>query len=204
MPLPSIKDITKERSASEIIIANKDYLFPVFCYIAGLVTASLLYAEVPLLSNAVQRWTVTDYYDFRLLLLHRLAVYMTIFSVTMLMGMCMIGFPFIHIVPLAFGFVTAVRVAYYYTESGVRGLGFVLLMVAPEAATLMTVLIYTIRSSTRLSRQIYRLTTKKTDAPETESFRMHLKNYGIYAASVIVISFVNAGAEYLLGQLIHL
>ncbi len=204
MVVPSIKSITQEKSIGTLIIENKEYIYPVLCYVAGLITASFIYSETTLFADLMQRYTVADNQEFIQLLLRRLALYFSVYSATVLMGLCLIGFPFINFVPLGFGFVTALRIAYYYCNSGVKGFGFVLLMVAPEAAAFVTILIYSIRNSTQLSKHIYDLTTKKSDGSAAFSFKNHLKKYAIDTLLVMMISFVNAGAEYLLGQLIRL
>lgn len=204
MTVSTIKSLAQEKSLSAFIIENKEYIFPVLCYIAGLLAASLLYSESTLFSDIMQRYALADNQLFTAVLLRRFAVYLSVYSVTVVMGLCMIGFPFINVIPLSFGFATSVRIAYYYCTSGVKGFGYVLLMIAPEAAAFVTILIYSIRNSTRLSRQIYALTTKKTDVSQAFSFTIHLKKYAVYSFLVILISVINAGAEYLLSQLIHL
>lgn len=204
MTVPSLKMIPKDKNIAALVVENKDYIFPILWYIAGLTIASFIYAESTVFADFMQRFMTGESRVFLELLLRRLALYMSVYSVTVLMGLCMIGFPFIHLVPLCFGFVTAISVAYYYCNSGVKGFGYVLLMVAPEAAAFVTILIYSIRNSIKLSKHIYELTTKKSDVSKAFSFKIHLKKYGAYTVLVMIISFVNAGAEYLLGQLIHL
>jgi len=200
----SIEAFSKDKNIGEMIVESKEYLFSSLCYIAGLLMSALIYTDSPVFGKIAAGFKDYNYSNFTALVLYTLAVGLSVYAVTVLMGTCVLGFPFLNAIPLMCGFITGIRTAFFYTENGVKGFGYVLLLIAPETAALMTVIIFCIDNSTQLSKSLFALSIKKEDALSGLNLKMHLKKSCIYGIGVTLVCLLNATSMYLLNQLIHL
>lgn len=202
------KDINSKpkQSIGEIIIDNKELIYPFLFYIAGLILGSFFFTNInnTKLSALMQAAFKLNESGFDSIFLNKFCVYFSLFTVTVLLGLCLIGFPFINIIPFLSGIEIALRTSFYYVNYSVKGIGYALLIIIPESAAFIAVLLYTIKTSTLLSKNIYNITTKKTDMTEDLNLKSYLKSFLIYGAIVVIISLVNALATYLLESLITL
>jgi len=186
------------------ITDSSDYIYAVLFYVAGLLIGSLCYhfvnstAMTKVMQSAFEKTGAT----FEAVFLNRFCLYFSVFTVTVMLGMCLIGFPFINIIPLLTGTEIALKTAYFYVNYSVKGIGYSLLMIIPEGAAFATVLIFTIRISMNLSKNIYTLTSgHEGDRVDIKYF---LKKYLLYGAIVAAIALVNALAAFLLSAIISL
>lgn len=188
----------------DAILDNKDYIYPACFYIGGLILGTFFFeylnhSAFSKVMDDVFKLTQSAFAD---IFLNRLSLYFSLFSVTVFLGMCLVGFPIINAIPLICGVETALKVSYYYVNYSAKGIGYSVLMIIPECAAFLTVLIYTIKLSAQLSKNIYAFTTKKTDTEENFTLSPYLKSFFIYALCVTVISAVNAAIIYLLANII--
>jgi len=113
-------------------------------------------------------------------LINNLSFYFLFFAISIILGLCLIGFPFINLLPFIIGIYTGMRISYYYISFSFKGFGYSLLMIAPFICFYLTVVIQSISKSYLLSRQIYNLTIKKTDTESNFNYKLYLKNFLIY------------------------
>lgn len=193
-------------SLSELVIDNRELIYPFLFYIAGLILGSFFFTNInnSRLSELMETVFKLTESSFDSLFLNKFCVYFSLFTITVLLGLCLIGFPFINIIPFLSGIEIALRTSFYYVNYSAKGIGYAVLMIIPESAAFIAVLLYTIKTSTMLSKSIYNITTKKTDMTEDLDLKSYLKSFLIYGAIVVIISLVNALAAYLLESLITL
>jgi hypothetical protein len=102
------------------------------------------------------------------------------------------------------GFEIALKVSFYYTNYSVKGIGYAVLMIIPESAALITVLLFTIKTSLELSKKIYNITSKKTDMLEEVNLKTYLKSFLIYGILITIIVAGNSLISYLLNSIISI
>lgn len=197
-------EIKEKRSFSELIISNKEYIYPALFYVAGLLLGSLLLKTInnTAISKLIELVLSNSKSAFLAVFLNRFSLYISIYALCVLLGMCLIGFPIINIVMMLSGCEIALKIAYYYVNFGVKGVGFSMLMLIPEGAAIATVLIYSIKTSSELSKNIYEIAAKGTT--NKIEIKQYFKKYLIYALFVALISLINALASYLLGAIISI
>ena len=140
--------------------------------------------------------------DFTAVFFNRFSLYISLYALCVLLGMCMLGFPLINSVPLLLGIEIAIKTAYCYVHYSVKGAAFSLLMIIPQGAAVVTVLIYAIKTSTALSRSIYEIAAR--GSLERVDIRHYLKHYLIYGFYIALISLFNAAAVFLIGGIVKL
>ena len=129
--------------------------------------------------------------EFIQLLLNNLSIYMLIFAVSVLLGVCLVGFPIINLIPFIIGFEAGMKISYFYIGYGVKGIGYSLLMVAPYVCLFLTVIVYSVSMSYDLSRKIYNITIKKSDMSEEFNYKTYLKKYLAYAGLIAIAAVIN-------------
>ena len=188
----------------KLLIDNKEYIYPALFYVAGLLLGSLIFNTInnTALSKLIEIVLKNSGSDFLAVFLNRFAIYLSIYALCVLLGMCLIGFPVINLVPLLLGCEIAIKIAYYYINFSVKGIGFSMLMIIPEGAAIATVIIYAIKTSTALSKNIYNIAAKGMN--ESINIKVYLKSYMINALIVVLIALMNALASFLLGAIIKI
>ena len=199
-----MEEFTKKKSISSLIIENKEYIYPALFYIAGLLLGSMLFKTInnTALSKLIELVINSSEMAFGAVFLNRISLYFSIYSLCVLLGMCLIGFPIINLIPLLTGCELALKIAYYYVIFKAKGVGFSLLMLVPEGAAIATVLIYSIKTSRNLSKNIYEIAAKGTT--NQIQIKSYLKKYLIYALIVALIALFNALTAYLLSSIIKI
>ena len=189
---------------SEIIYENKIIIYAVVLYIGGLAlgTAFIKLFGVSHIESILKKELIADN-TFISLYFYRMSVYLTVFLITVLFGMCIIGYPVIYTVPLVTGAAISIKIAYYYTSYKLKGIGYSLLMIIPEAAAFETLLLYSVNTSCKLSRTIYNTVNKK-DMTKDNNLKSYLKYYLIYFILLTCLAAVSALLSYLLNTLITL
>lgn len=194
--------IEEKKNIINIITENQAFLYPIIFYIAGVLCGTLLYKNICGIFNLEELIKTNG--TFISMLINNFCLYFSIYSVTVFLGICLIGFPIINIVPFLIGLEFSLKISYYYVNYSIKGIGYSILMLIPEAACFVTVIIYTIKMSSELSRLIYNSTTKKSDTLEEFAFKSYLKSYALYAAIVVATAVSNAGINYVLGSVVSL
>ena len=142
--------------------------------------------------------------EFLNLFINNLGFYFFVFALTVLLGICLIGFPLINIVPFLIGFQAGLEIAYYYLNYSVKGFGYSLLMIAPFICTFLTVIMYTISLSSDLSRKIYNITLNKDIGCEKINYKSYMKKYALYALVIVVVALINSGVTSALSGIISI
>lgn len=203
-----MKDIvvTKESfDFDDFLEKNKEYIILLLIYVAGLLAGSLLFKSLDLskYSSYVSDFLTVKGDSLLSVAVDRLSVYLIIYVLTILLGLCIIGFPIINLVPLLCGFEVAIKIAFYYNLYSLKGIGYSLLMIAPEATAFMVILFFTISASKELSKNIFDISVQKNSKKQIV-LADYLKSFLKYGAEIIVISFVNSLIIYLFNSIIKI
>ena len=188
-----IKDVGKKKFHFDSFFNNnKSFIYSVIFYIAGLLLGALIYSQLndsaaQLISKAVNPITS----DFKKMFFSTVAVYIAVFVFVVIFGISLFGFRFINCIPLLIGFAVALKISYFYTSYSANGITYCALLVIPQSCAFAETIIYTIKSSSLMSRQIYNSTTKKSDT-EDFNLKLYLKDFVIYIVVIIVISALNS------------
>ncbi|HCK43054.1 MAG TPA: hypothetical protein DHW16_01435 [Ruminococcaceae bacterium] len=188
-----IKDVGKKNlDFDSFFNNNKSFIYSVIFYIAGLLLGALIYSQLndsaaQLISKAVNPITS----DFKKMFFSTVAVYIAVFVFVVIFGVSLFGFRFINCIPLLIGFAVALKISYFYTSYSANGITYCALLVIPQSCVFAETIIYTIKSSSLMSRQIYNSTTKKSDT-EDFNLKLYLKDFVIYIVVIIVISALNS------------
>lgn len=188
-----IKDVGKKKFHFDSFFNNnKSFIYSVIFYIAGLLLGALIYSQLndsaaQLISKAVNPITS----DFKKMFFSTVAVYIAVFVFVVIFGVSLFGFRFINCIPLLIGFAVALKISYFYTSYSANGITYCALLVIPQCCAFAETIIYTIKSSSLMSRQIYNSTTKKSDT-EDFNLKLYLKDFVIYIVVIIVISALNS------------
>lgn len=188
-----IKDVGKKKfDFDSFFNNNKSFIYSVIFYIAGLLLGALIYSQLndstaELISKAVNPITS----DFKKMFFSTVAVYIAVFVFVVIFGVSLFGFRFINCIPLLIGFAVSLKISYFYTSYSANGITYCALLVIPQSCVFAETIIYTIKSSSLMSRQIYNSTTKKSDT-EDFNLKLYLKDFVIYIVVIIVISALNS------------
>ena len=188
-----IKDVGKKKfDFDSFFNNNKSFIYSVIFYIAGLLLGALIYSQLndsaaELISKAVNPITS----DFKKMFFSTVAVYIAVFVFVVIFGVSLFGFRFINCIPLLIGFAVSLIISYFYTSYSANGITYCALLVIPQSCVFAETIIYTIKSSSLMSRQIYNSTTKKSDT-EDFNLKLYLKDFVIYIVVIIVISALNS------------
>lgn len=188
-----IKDVGKKKfDFDSFFNNNKSFIYSVIFYIAGLLLGALIYSQLndsaaELISKAVNPITS----DFKKMFFSTVAVYIAVFVFVVIFGVSLFGFRFVNCIPLLIGFAVALKISYFYTSYSANGITYCTLLVIPQSCVFAETIIYTIKSSSLMSRHIYNSTTKKSDT-EDFNLKLYLKDFVIYIVVIIVISALNS------------
>lgn len=188
-----IKDVGKKKfDFDSFFNNNKSFIYSAIFYIAGLLLGALIYSQLndsaaQLISKAVNPITS----DFKKMFFSTVAVYIAVFVFVVIFGVSLFGFRFINCIPLLIGFAVSLKISYFYTSYSANGITYCALLVIPQSCVFAETIIYTIKSSSLMSRQIYNSTTKKSDT-EDFNLKLYLKDFVIYIVVIIVISALNS------------
>lgn len=192
-----------KKSIYEIFSENKTVIYSIIFFAAGLLCGALIYKKCrtealdEMIKSAVSN-------EFLNLFINNLGFYFFVFALTVLLGICLIGFPLINIVPFLIGFQSGLEIAYYYLNYSVKGFGYSLLMIAPFICTFLTVIMYTISLSSDLSRKIYNITLNKDIGCEKINYKSYMKKYALYALLIVVVALINSGVTSALSGIISI
>lgn len=190
-----------KKSIYEIFRENKTAIYASVFFAAGLLCGSLIYKNcaTDALDEIIKTSASNDFFN---LFINNLGFYFFVFALTLFMGVCLVGFPIINVVPLLIGIQAGVKIAYYYLNFGFKGFGYSLLMIAPFVCSFLTVIVYTVSLSSELSRNIYELTVGKNENAEKIEYKSYMKKYLLYALMVIVVALVNSAITAALSGII--
>ncbi len=168
---------------------NKTFIYSIFFYIAGLICGSLIYKKCQ--NNTLNEVLSATNESFLQLFINNLSNYFLLFAISILLGLCLVGFPFINLIPMFLGFETGMKIAFYYINYSVKGVGYTILMIAPFICFYLTIIIYSISMSYRISKNIYNITVRKENIEEEFNYKNYLKKYIIYAIIILLVALFN-------------
>lgn len=195
-------EIRKEKkSLYEIFTEYKTVIYSSVFFAAGLLCGALLYknCRTDALDEIIKTAAGNDFLN---LFINNLGFYFLVFALTVLLGICLVGFPIINAVPLIIGVQAGLEIAYYYLNFGFKGFGYCILMIAPFVSSFLTVIVYTVSLSSELSRKIYDLTIGKKDMAEKIEYKKYMKKYLLYALMIVIVALVNSGITAALSGII--
>lgn len=195
-------EIRKEKkSLYEIFMEYKTVIYSSVFFAAGLLCGALLYknCRTDALDEIIKTAAGNDFLN---LFINNLGFYFLVFALTVLLGICLVGFPIINAVPLIIGVQAGLEIAYYYLNFGFKGFGYCILMIAPFVSSFLTVIVYTVSLSSELSRKIYDLTIGKKDTAEKIEYKKYMKKYLLYALMIVIVALVNSGITAALSGII--
>lgn len=194
-------------SVLDVIAHEKDIVYPTVFYVAGLLlgTFSLnIYRTNSSFLRILKSLFIIKSNDFSAIFINNLALYISVFAIAVLLGMCLIGYPVINAIPFLTGVSLSIKITYFISTFSVKGIGYSLIIIIPEGAAFVTVLILSISVSSKLSKHILDCTSgKQTSITKTDTKNL-LKQYIKYALAVVLISFINSLLVYLLKAIITL
>lgn len=185
----------------DILSKSYDYIFPTFFYIAGLILGSMLYKNLNL-DNLMKLLIANEGKNIESIFLSKISIYLILYTITILIGLCIVGFPVIQIIPLLTGFCISIKIAYYYNLYSIKGVGFSALAIIPQISAFMIALILTTIKAKSLSKNVYDLAHNKSiNEINTTSY---LKSFTLYFVAIIIICIVNSLMLYILNSIITL
>ena len=193
------------KNISDLIIQNKEYIYSSIFYISGLFLGSICVKILnnTALSKLIELIFKSTQTTFISVFLNRFFLYFSLYALCVLLGMCLIGFPVLNAVPFFIGTELALKISYFYISYKIKGAVFALLMIIPEGAAVCTVLIYAIKTSTKLSRNIYEITSNKKASINID-IKEYFRQYILYALIITLISLINALVSFFIGSIIKL
>lgn len=200
------KKYSNGKGIAEIYSSVKDYTYPLLFYIAGLIIGTALFKGL----NNTNTDSIISFLSgnnaengFSVLFFNRLCVYLSMFFITVLLGLCVVGYPVISALPAFYGIITAFKISYYYAGFGVKGIGYSLIMIVPEAAALITVMLITIIKASELSKSLL-LCVKNKETPKEINLKAYLKTIIIHMLAIIIIAVLNSSVIYFMSSVVNL
>lgn len=197
--------IKKHTDYSKLIEENKHYIIISVIYILGLIAGTLIYKnlDTDALNKTLEKLLLSKDNTFLSIFVQKIITYLCVYILVVVFALSVIGYPAINIIPFLCGFEIAVKLSYYYTLYNVKGLGYSLLLNAPEISAFMLIIIFTVNQAGELSKKIFRSTFMKEQS-EINNASHYLKIFCIYILEIICVATVNSLVEYLLSSIITL
>ncbi len=173
----------------------KSIIYTVIFYSIGLFLGSYFYKEAS--SESLNKLIQPQEHSLLYLFSSNLCVYFSLFVVVVFLGFCLIGYPLINIVPALIGIETGIKCAYFFTNYSIKGIGYALIMIVPFIALFLTVIAFTIKISTDMSKNLVNMAKNGADTNGMD-LKPYLKKYLILGLSMILASLANAGISTLL------
>lgn len=189
----------------QLINENLSFIVYILVYTAGMLAGTMLYKNICTkidseLFDSIFNYQASVFLD---IFFSRLSIYMSVYLITVLVGLCVIGYPIVCSIPLLCGFEIALKLSYFYNLYNFKGFGYSLLIIIPESSMFILVLIYAIKSAGDMSKNLMQIA--RNNEPNRElSMKNYLKGFLIYGGEIIVISLINALLIYAFNQIIQL
>ena len=183
---------------------NLRFLYQLVFYIAGMVLGVWLFRALNLskYSSTIEDFILIKNDSLINIIVDRLSIYVLVYVVTILLGLCLIGFPVINIIPLVCGVELSLKLSFIYSLYSVKGIGYSVLMIIPEATAFLVLLFYTIKDSKDLSRFLFNIS--KNNLESEIDLKQYLKKFMLYCIGIISISILNSIMMYLFNSIIKI
>ncbi|MGN0525400.1 stage II sporulation protein M [Eubacterium sp.] len=183
---------------------NVRFLYQLFFYIAGMVLGVWLFRALNLskYSSTIEDFILIKNDSLINIIIDRLSIYVLVYVVTILLGLCLIGFPVINVIPLVCGVELSLKLSFIYSLYSVKGIGYSVLMIIPEATAFLVLLFYTIKDSKDLSSSLFNIS--KNNLESEIDLKQYLKKFMLYCIGIICISILNSIMMYLFNSIIKI
>lgn len=177
---------------------DKYLIYSAVFYLCGLLIGSSLYKAVTsdTLDNILKPKDATLINLF----LSNVCLYMTLFLIVVFLGLCLIGYPIMNIVPAFLGIEYGLKISYFLINYSTKGVGYSILMIAPFSAAFITIISYTLCISAEMSKKLMEMT--KEGVSGNFDVKPYLKKYFVLGAILIGVSFICAGVTILLFSIV--
>ncbi len=192
-------------SIGECLLAERQLIYQMLFYAAGMLLGSFTLKALKLdgIIKILQSVFKIQTQDFATQFWANLALYLSVFTIALVLGLCIIGYPVIHAIPACMGIVIGIKITYFFMQHGVKGMGYSLLLLLPESAAIVTVMMFTVSTSAKLSQYIIQSAAKKETFEKPNAVYL-LKKYLVYLLFVLLIAFINALLSFLLAPIIKI
>ena len=108
-------------------------------------------------------------------------------------GVCALGLPIIFVLPLLKGISTGVLISYIYTQQGLNGFVYYLIILSVPATLMLMCIIFACREAYYMSLGISMgvFTENRRTYEKSSNFFIYLKRFLIFSFAVIAISFID-------------
>lgn len=192
--------IKEKKDFYTIFTENKTFIYSIIFYFAGLLCGSFIYKKCQ--NDILNEVLASTNEPFIQLFINNMSFYFLLFTISVLLGLCLVGFPFINFIPMFIGFETGMKIAYYYINYNVKGMGYSLIMIAPFVCFYLTIIMYSISLSYDISKNIYNITIKKENCEDEFDYKIYLKKYLIYAAIIFLVALINTAISTALNGIV--
>ncbi len=177
---------------------DKYLIYSAVFYLCGLLIGSSLYKAVTsdVLDNILKQKNATIVNLF----LSNMCLYMTLFLIVVFLGLCLIGYPIMNIVPAFLGIEYGLKISYFLINYSTKGIGYSILTIVPFSAAFVTIISYTLCISAEMSKNLMEMA--KEGSGRTFDIKPYLKKYGVLGAVIIAVSLADAGITILLSGVV--
>lgn len=195
----------RKTDVAGILSDNKQFIYPIIMYVAGVISGTVLFKN----ANSTFLSIISDIFSsssisFQAMLVNHFCLYFSVFTIAVLFGMCLIGFPIVNIITICIGIEVGIKLCYYYLTYSAKGIGYSILMIIPETAVFVTIIIFTLVKSNALSKAMYMIISKKEGMIEEINLKSYLKSFVLYAFIIMIVSILNASLNYFFSSIISL
>lgn len=190
-------------SVAEKIINNKELIFSILFYAAGLILAALIFTSDSDVNQAIKAFLEYKTNSLKLIIISRIISYSIIYIIIVLLSFSVIGYPFIIFLPLLLGLIIGLKLAYLYSGAS-NGIINCLLTVIPEAALLMSLIVFSVKNAFKLSKCFYYSSVKKPDDMLDFDIKAYIRLYIVYFVFIDFIAVINSLLIWFAGTYIKL
>lgn len=190
----------KKFNISEYFDFDKDkyLIYSLLFYLCGLMIGVSFYKSIT--SDTLDKILKPDDSSLINLFLSNVTVYMFLFIIVVFLGLCLIGYPIMNIIPAFLGIEYGLKIGYYFVNYNMKGVGYSVLMIVPFCTLFALLISYTLSISAQMSKSLLEIT--KEGNSEKFDIKPYMKKYSIVGSIIIVASFFNAGITVLLYQIV--
>lgn len=174
---------------------NKSVIYTALFYSFGLFLGAYFYKIAA--NDTLDALLIPENHGLLNMFVSNFCIYFSIYVIVVFLGFCLIGYPFINIIPLVIGISVGIRAAYLFINYSSKGVGYALIMLVPYTALFLTVISFAVNESAALSKKLIMLTKNKSSVSEF-SLMPHIKKYIILAVGVALTAITDAGLTCLL------
>ncbi len=168
---------------------NKESVYSIIFYVFGLILGSYFYAVSK--SEAVNTVLTEVTKSFSVAVVANLMLYLSLFLLIVLMGFSLIGFAVMNFIPVIAGIFYGMKCACYFSLYSGKGIGYILLLIAPVSALLISLIVYALSCNSKFSKNIYEA-VKNKNRDNTFSVKSLLIEIIIQLVLFSVLAVINA------------